>query len=208
MSDHADTTHNDTPAKPGSKMPGWLKTATDFGPLLLFFGGNWLAGPFVATAALMAGIAVALGITYSIERRIPPMPIVTGVFVLIFGTLTLVLHDEAFIQIKVTVVDLIMAGILAGGLAFNRLFLKIVTENAFDLTDRGWRVMTYAWIAFFLAMAGLNEVARMALSFDAWTNFKVFGMPALTLVFAVAQVPLITKYQREDEDEGEAAGQA
>ena len=128
-------------------------------------------------------------------RTIPMMPLVGGVFVLFFGGLTIYLQDDLFIKIKPTIVNLAFAGILLFGLAMKRLFIKIVLEAAIQMTDRGWLLLTRAWIGFFVLLAILNEIAWRNFPTDTWVSFKVFGIMPLTLIFSFALVPIIMKHQ-------------
>ena len=100
------------------KLNPMLKLALDIGPLILFFAANARFGIYAATASFMVAIVVALGVSYTLTRHLPVMPLVTAVLVLIFGGLTLVLHDELFIKVKPTIIYLLFAGALLGGLAF------------------------------------------------------------------------------------------
>src|SRR5438309_1968181 len=114
--------------------PG-LKMALDLGPLVLFFAANSRFGIFVATATFMVAVLAALAVSYALIRRLPIMPLVTAAVVLVFGTLTLVLHDELFIKLKPTIIYLLFAGVLLGGLAFGKLFLGVVFDSVFHLTE-------------------------------------------------------------------------
>jgi len=172
-----------------------VKLAIEAGPLAVFFIANAKAGIFVATGAFMAAILVALAASWWIERRLPTLPLVTGVFVLVFGGLTLWLQDELFIKLKPTIVNGLFALILFGGLALDKSLLKPLFSAAFELTDEGWRKLTFRWALFFVALAILNEIVWRSLSTDAWVNFKVFAIMPLTIVFSLAQLPLINKYR-------------
>ncbi|MBL8644985.1 MAG: septation protein A [Rhodospirillaceae bacterium] len=176
-------------------MNHWLKLALEMGPLLIFFFGNSRFGLFPATMAFMVATVTALAVSYTLTRTIPVMPLVGGVFVLFFGGLTLYLEDELFIKIKPTIVNLCFAAILLVGLMMNRLFIKIVMEAAIQLTDRGWLILTRAWIGFFVVLAVLNEIVWRNFSTDTWVSFKVFGIMPLTLVFSFALIPVIMKHQ-------------
>ena len=185
------------------ELPPLARLLTEAGPLLLFFGVNAKWGIFAATAAYMVSAALAMGYTWWKIRRLPLMPIIALGFVLLFGGLTIWLHDETFIKVKVTLVNLLFGAVLLGGLAFNRLFLKMLMGEAMRLTDEGWRKLTLRWGLFFLFLAGLNEVVWRSLSTDAWVNFKVFGLLPLTFAFAFAQAPLMLRHQLPEAGENE-----
>ena len=199
---------NENPVKDMSEakreLPPMLRLRTEAGPLLLFFGVNAKWGIFAATATYMASAALAMGYTWLKIRRLPLMPIIALGFVLLFGGLTIWLHDATFIKVKVTLINLLFGAVLLGGLAFDRLFLKLLMGEAMRLTDEGWRKLTLRWGLFFLILAGLNELVWRSLSTDAWVNFKVFGLLPLTFAFAFAQAPLMLRHQLPEAGENEA----
>ncbi len=172
-----------------------LRLGVEAGPLVVFFVANSRAGLFWATGAFMAATVAALVINYTLERRLPTVPLVSGVFVLFFGGLTLALADETFIKLKPTIVNSLFAAILAAGLALDRLFLRNLFEHAFRLDDDGWRQLTLRWIGFFILLAGLNEYVWRGYSTDDWVAFKTFGILPLTFVFTLLQIPLIKRHQ-------------
>src|ERR1700692_3659197 len=135
-----------------------FKLATELGPLLVFFVANAKFHLFVATGAFMVAVIAAMAASYAVTRHVPMMAIVTAGVVIIFGTLTLVLHDETFIKVKPTIVYVLFAAILGGGLLFGRSFIAIMFDQMFNLTPQGWRALTLRWALFFLAMAIVNEV--------------------------------------------------
>jgi intracellular septation protein len=192
----------------------FLKLVLDLGPLLLFFFANsrpaWFLplispllpaeasgeriGIFVATAVFMIAVVTAFAISYALTRRLPLMPLVTAAVVLIFGSLTLMLHDELFIKLKPTIIYLLFGSVLLGGLAFRIPLLGIVFDSVFHLTEAGWRKLTLRWALFFFALALLNEIVWRTQSTDVWVTFKVFVVLPLTLLFGALQYPLLTKY--------------
>jgi intracellular septation protein len=179
------------------KLNPLLKLALDLGPLVVFFAANARFGIFAATAIFMATILAALAVSYVLTRHIAIMPVVTAIVVLVFGTLTLVLHDETFIKLKPTIIYALFALTLFGGYLLDKPLLAIVFDAMFHLTDEGWRRLTLRWAAFFLVMAVVNEAVWRTQSTDFWVSFKLFGFTPLTFVFAMLQYPLLMKYASE-----------
>jgi intracellular septation protein len=198
-----------------SRISPLLRFALDLGPLVLFFVANSRpglflplvapiipadiasgerVGIFVATAVFMAATLAALIVSYVMTRRLPMMPVITAVLVLVFGSLTLMLHDELFIKLKPTIIYLLFGLVLAGGLLFGKPLLGMVLDSVFHLTDEGWRKLTLRWALFFFALAVLNEIVWRTQSTDVWVSFKVFGVLPLTFAFAALQYPLLMKY--------------
>jgi intracellular septation protein len=179
------------------KLNPLLKLALDIGPLVLFFAANAKFGIFVATAAFMVAVVAALLVSYVTIRQWPVMPVVTAIVVVVFGTLTLVLHDDTFIKLKPTIIYTLFGGILLGGYVFDKPVLAILFDAMFHLTGEGWRKLTLRWALFFLAMAVLNEAVWRTQTTDFWVNFKLFGFVPLTFLFAALQFPLLTRYAAE-----------
>jgi len=192
---------------------GVAKLLLELGPLAVFFFANAkgaaltarfpalaaLGGPiFVATAAFMAAIAVSLAVSLMRDGRLPVMPLVSGVVVFVFGALTLWLQDDTFIKMKPTIVNVLFGGALLGGLAFGKPLLGHVFGEAFSLTPEGWRILTKRWGLFFLFLAVLNEAVWRTVSTDLWVDFKVFGIMPITMVFALAQAPLLHRHAPDD----------
>ncbi len=174
-----------------------LKLVLDLGPLLLFFFANARFGIFAATATFMVAVIAALIASYVITRHLPIMPVVTAFIVLVFGGLTLILHDATFIKVKPTIIYSLFGAVLLGGLLFNKPLLGVVFDSLFRLTDEGWRKLTWRWTIFFFVLAVLNEIVWRNTSTDVWVDFKVFGVVPLTFLFAALQYPLTQKYAAE-----------
>jgi intracellular septation protein len=181
-----------TPTKP--QLNPIVKLALDFGPLARFFFANNHYDIFVATATFMVAVLVALAISYFLTRRLPIMPVVTAIIVVVFGGLTLFLHDATFIKVKPTIIYALFGAILLGGLFFNKPLLGMVLDSMFQLTEEGWRKLTLRWALFFFVLAVLNEIVWRNTSTNVWVDFKVFGVVPLTFIFGALQVPLLNKY--------------
>jgi intracellular septation protein len=207
------------PAQTRKQLNPFLKLALEMGPLILFFFANSRpalflpfvapllpeamggekAGIFVATAVFMVAILTSLAVSYALTRHLPVMAMVTAVVVVVFGGLTLALHDDTFIKMKPTIIYILFGGILLGGLLLNKPLLAVVFDSVFDLTGEGWRKLTLRWAIFFLALAVLNEIVWRTQTTDFWVSFKVFGVVPLTFIFAALQYPLLQKYAANPE---------
>jgi intracellular septation protein len=174
-----------------------LKLVLDIGPLVLFFATNAKFGIYAATGTFMAAILIALAVSYVMTRHLAVMPLVTAVIVLLFGGLTLILHDDQFIKLKPTIIYVLFGGTLVGGLVFGKPLLGMVFDSVFQLQEEGWRKLTWRWAFFFFALAILNEIVWRTQTTDFWVSFKLFGVVPLTFLFAALQVPLLTKYSTE-----------
>lgn len=180
--------------------PRWLRPTVDYVPLAIFFLAYYGWGLMAATGAIIVASVIALALSWAIERRVPLMPLITAAVIMVFGGLTLWLNDETFIKMKPTIVQVLFAAILLSGLAFGRPLLKPLMGTAWAMDDRGWHKLTFRFGLFFLAMAGLNEAVWRTQSTDVWVSFKVFGILGLTLVFALAQTPLMRRHHLASEE--------
>ncbi|MDH4415035.1 MAG: septation protein A [Rhizobium sp.] len=209
-------TSTDTQASKAEKQNPVLKMALELGPLLIFFFGNlrgeWLARTFpeltaiggpllIATALFMVATVLSLVISKIVFKHLPVMPFVSGLVVLVFGGLSIWLQDETFIKMKPTIVNTLFGVTLLGGLAFGTSLLGYVFNAAFQLDAEGWRKLTLRWGIFFLFLAVLNEVVWRNFSDDVWVSFKVWGTMPITILFTLAQMPLIMKHSLEDKEE-------
>jgi len=176
-------------------QPHGTKLMIELGPLLAFFVAWFLADIFWATGVLMAATLVSVVASKLLLGRVSPVIIATAVLVVVFGGLTFWFGDAHFIKMKPTIINLLFAGVLLGGLLTGRPLLKLMFGEAFNLTEEGWRKLTLRWMAFFVVMAVVNEILWRNFSEATWVNFKVFGILPLTLVFAMAQIGLIKRHE-------------
>jgi len=176
----------------------FLKFITDFGPLLIFFtiyykSGNNLS---IAIPPLIISTLIAVAIMYFVEKKIPYVPLIGAIVISLFGGLTLYFDNPIFIYMKPTIVNIIFAGILiVSNIYFNKNFLKLFLQTAFQLNDEGWKKLNFRWAYFFIFLAILNEIVWRTQSETTWVNFKVWGMLPITIIFTAMQLPLINKYK-------------
>jgi len=181
-----------------------VRLAIELGPLVVFFllnsrahqifGNEQAENIFYATGIFMVATVISLGYSYARFRKVPTMPLVSGIFILIFGALTIWLQDELFIKVKPTIVNGLFATGLLGAAALGKPILKQLFDGAFRITDKGWMVLTIRWGLFFVFLAIVNEVVWRNFSTDFWVSFKLFGIMPLTIIFGMAQIPILTKY--------------
>lgn len=174
--------------------PQLIKIALELGPLLVFFFVNANLDIFAATAWFMGAMVVSLLLSWVLLKKVAIMPLVTGVVVLIFGSLTLILKDDMFIKMKPTIVDTLFGVTLLGGLIWGQSLLKYVFGDVYKLKPEGWRRLTINWGLFFLFLAIANEIVWRLFDTNTWVAFKVWGVMPITIVFSMLQLPLLTKY--------------
>jgi intracellular septation protein len=194
------------------RLNPFLKLALELGPLVVFFLANANGERFgvadgqriyVATAVFIVATVLSLGAGYVLVRKLPIMPLVSGAVVVIFGGLTLLLQDDLFIKLKPTIVNCLFGVTLLAGVYFRKPLLAIVLDSMFELTDEGWRKLSLRWAAFFFVLAALNEIVWRTQSTDFWVSFKVFGIMPLTVAFALAQTPLLMRYDAKKDETSE-----
>ena len=175
-----------------------IKFATDFGPLLIFFiiyfnNENDLK---LAIPPFIIATLISLIVIYFLEKRIPMVPLMSGILITFFGGLTLYFDNKIFFYMKPTIVNLLFATVLLFGKFFTQKpLLKIFFQSAFNLEDTGWKKLSYRWIGFFIFVAVLNEIVWRTQSEAFWVNFKVWGLLPISFLFALSQFPLINKYK-------------
>ena len=186
------------------------KQILELGPLILFFIGNYFFGILWGTGILVIATVISISISWLVDKKIPMMASFGCAAVVFFGLLTLIFDRDAalqtnseigvflFIKIKPTVVSLIIGVglIIADCLGYNPL--KSIMSSGIKLSSKGWKSLTRLWILMFVSMALANEIAWRNLTTDDWVSFKAFGIPVLSIIFAVLSIPVIRKYSLED----------
>jgi intracellular septation protein len=179
-------------------MKSFYKLLIDIGPLAVFFIFYTRSGLQASILPFMVATVIAVLFSYILEKKIPIMPTVGAGIVLLFGGLTIYFDNDVFFKMKPTIINVLFAVILYGGILINKPLLKYLLGAALKLEEAGWKILTQRWIGFFIALAVLNEIVWRTQSTDVWVNFKVFGILPITFIFTMTQFPLIKKYQIED----------
>ncbi len=179
-------------------MKSFYKLLIDIGPLAVFFIFYSRSGLQASILPFMVATVIAVLFSYILEKKIPIMPTVGAGIVLLFGGLTIYFDNDIFFKMKPTIINVLFAAILYGGILINKPLLKYLLGAALKLEEAGWKILTQRWIGFFIALAILNEIVWRTQSTDVWVNFKVFGILPITFIFTMTQFPLIKKYQIED----------
>ena len=179
-------------------MKSIFKLLIDIGPLAVFFVFYTRGDLKTAILPFMIATIIAVLFSYIIEKKIPIMPTVGAVIILIFGGLTIYFDNDTFFKMKPTIINLLFAAILYGGVILNKSLLRYLLGAALKLQDEGWDILTKRWIGFFIALAILNEIIWRTQTTDIWVNFKVFGILPITFIFTITQFSTIKKYQIED----------
>ena len=179
-------------------MKGILKLLVDVGPLAIFFIFYTRSDLQSAILPFMIATIIAVIFWYFVEKKIPIMPTVGAIIILVFGGLTLYFNNDVFFKMKPTIINILFAGILFLGNLMNKPLLKLLLGETLKLQDAGWSILTTRWISFFIVLAILNEIIWRTQSTDIWVNFKVFGILPLTFIFTLVQIPVIKRFQIEE----------
>ena len=179
----------------------FLKFVTDFGPLAIFFFYYYNSDKnlSVAIPPLIVATLFALAVVWFFEKKIPPMPLVSGILITFFGGLTIYFKNPIFIYIKPTIINILFGLALIFGKFFSQEpVLKKLMGKSIALTNEGWEILNKRWIYFFFALAILNELVWRTQSEEFWVNFKVWGLLPITFIFTAFQVGLINKYKTNE----------
>ena len=176
----------------------FLKFVTDFGPLLIFliFYYNGDKNLKVAIPPFIVATLIALAVVWFIEKKIPMVPLLGGIFITLFGGLTIYFDNPVFIYVKPTIINILFGLALLFGKYFTaEPLLKKMLGNSIKLNDEGWKILNNRWVYFFFGLALLNETVWRTQSEEFWVNFKVWGILPLTLIFTAFQISIINKYK-------------
>jgi intracellular septation protein len=172
----------------------WLQLTIDYGPLGIFFVAYCLWDILPATAAMLAATVLALGLSFALTRQVASTTLVTSAMMLIFGALTLLLSDPSYLKLQSTVISGLFSVVLFAALVFSWPLLRVAFGPAWPMSETGWRILTLRFALFFAAMAGLNEVISRTQSTETWVHWNVIGQTVVSLVFMVAQWPLLNRH--------------
>jgi len=193
------------PANPAAQSEGahaerpGRKLLLDLGPLVVFFAVNYMTADFMLAVKVLVGTTVVtLAVGWMLERRVSMMALVGCIAVAFFGGLSVYFDNDLFIKIKPTVLTCLLAAVIAGGRLIGRNPLGAIMGTQLRMSDTGWRAISWLWVAMFLTTALANEIAWRTMSTDDWVTFKVFGITAISLVFTVISVPIMTRHQIEE----------
>ena len=179
----------------------FLKFITDFGPLLVFFFYYYNSDKNlkIAIPPFIIATIIALAIVWVLEKKIPMIPLIGGILITFFGSLTIYFNNPVFIYIKPTIINILFGLALLFGKYFtNEPILKKILGKSIMLADEGWNILNKRWMFFFFALALTNEIVWRTQSEEFWVNFKVWGLLPITFVFTAFQVSLITKYKLDE----------
>ena len=176
----------------------FIKFITDFGPLLIFFTFYYRSEKnlIIAIPPFIVATIIAIAVVWFLEKKIPMVPLLGGIFITLFGGLTIYFDNPIFIYIKPTIINILFGcGLLVGKFFTDEPLLKKMLGNSLSLTEEGWKVLNSRWIYFFFGLALLNEIIWRTQSEEFWVNFKVWGILPITFIFTIIQVPLINKHK-------------
>lgn len=177
-----------------------MKQFLDFLPLIVFFAFYKLYDIYVASGALIVATALALVFTWFKYRKIEKMTLITFLMVLVFGTLTLVFHNDLFIKWKVTIIYCLFSlALLISQVVLKKPLVQRMLGKELTLPDKVWNNLNLAWAVFFLACGLANIYVAFWLPQSVWVNFKVFGLTALTLVFTLISGVYIYRHMPEEQ---------
>ena len=178
----------------------FIKFITDFGPLLVFFTFYYRSEKslIVAIPPFIVATIIALTIVWFLEKKLPMVPLLGGIFITLFGGLTIYFDNPIFIYIKPTIINILFGiGLLVGKFFTDEPLLKKMLGKSFSLTEEGWKILNLRWVYFFFGLALLNEIVWRTQSEEFWVNFKVWGILPITIIFTAFQFSIITKYKNE-----------
>ena len=183
----------------------FLKFLTDFGPLIIFFYYYYDSGKNlkIAIPPFIIATIIALAVIWILEKKIPKVPLLSGILITFFGGLTIYFNNPVFIYIKPTIINILFALALIFGKYFTKEpVLKRLMGKSIFLSNEGWEILNKRWIYFFFGLAILNEFVWRTYCPEQeyiWVNFKVWGLLPITFIFTAFQIGLINKYKTDEQ---------
>jgi intracellular septation protein len=174
--------------------PAWLAPLADYGPLAVFFGAYLALDIVKATGAMLVATVIVLCLSLALTRRVPATTLITSSMLLVFGGLTLLFDDPSYLKLQSTLISSLFAVLLLAARAFNWPLVKMMFTIAWPMHELGWRLLTTRFALFFAGMAGANELIARTQSTDIWVDWNVFGQTGVTILFLVAQWPLLNRH--------------
>ena len=176
----------------------FVKFVTDFGPLVVFFFFYYNSDKNlkIAIPPFIIATLISLFVVWIIEKKIPMVPLISGILITLFGALTIYFDNAIFLYIKPTIINVLFGlALLLGKFFTDESILKKIMGKSLSLTSEGWDLLNRRWIYFFFGIAILNECVWRTQSEEFWVNFKVWGLLPITFIFTAFQVPLISKHK-------------
>ncbi len=196
--------------KPEEPKQNWIKMGVDFGPLICF-GLAFVVVPHLvksadketpliwASGVLAAASVVALIVGFIAEKRVAWIPLITALLGIPFAVLTVVFKNPVFIKIKMTLIDVLIGGVLLGGLALKKQPLKALLADTLKLKDEAWPRLTLYYALFYLAMAAGNEIIWRTQTDGVWVTWKMASMIGGPVLFSILMLPFMMKNMIVDE---------
>ena len=179
----------------------FVKFVTDFGPLLVFFFFYYNSDKNlkIAIPPFIIATLISLFVAWLIEKKIPMVPLISGILITLFGGLTIYFDNAIFLYIKPTIINILFGlALLLGKFFTDEPILKKIMGKSLSLTSEGWDLLNKRWIYFFFGLAILNELVWRTQSEEFWVNFKVWGLLPITFIFTAFQIGLINKYKTNE----------
>ncbi|WP_029891578.1 septation protein IspZ [Polycyclovorans algicola] len=179
-----------------------MKQVLDLGPAVAFFVAYYLGDIYTATLTVIIALFVTVAGYWLLERRVHKLHLAAALAALVFGGLTLYVRDPTFIKFKPTMMYCLLATVLLGSHVIGKkVLLQRLPQAMVVMPDVNWRRLNAAWAVFFYALAGVNLFVATQFSEEVWVQFRTYGYSIITFVFLLAQLPFLTRYMPQQEED-------